>query len=254
MAAHVRLALLSLVPLLIGVAGVADSSAQSCRGKGTIGAQSPLQVGVEVLAGPRQVLPPPLGYLEDSVGLAGSIAGGTDSWFVGGQVGRVRYGNLFEDSDSDMSSTLAGLATGAQLPVTRGRTMMICPVVELTKEFGPPTGVGGTSTLAVRGGMNVGLIAFSRGNLQVVPTAGLAVYRTNMKVEYPTRDVSAYKISVSDTTAQVALGVGVRASRFAITPAWTIPLAESHEVVVGALRGVRYFHSTFRLTVVMNLF
>jgi len=134
--------------------------------------------------------------------------------------------------------------------------MMICPAVELNNEFGPKHIAPGwrTSTLAVSGGLNVGLIAITGGNFQVVPTAGLAVYRTNMKVEYPTGDVSAYSFSVSDTTAQVDIGVGVRGSRFAITPAWTIPLAESHESVVGAVRGVRYFRSTFKLALVVNLF
>ncbi len=195
------------------VASSVDASAQTCRGRGAIGAQSPLQVGVEVLEGPRQVFPPPLGYLEDSIALAGSIAGGTDSWFGGGQVGRVGYG-LFEESD--MSSTLASLAAGAQLPITRGRTIMICPVVELNNEFGPTHIAPGwkTSTLVVSGGLNVGLIALSRGNFQVVPTAGLAVYRTNMKVEYPveppTGDVFTYRFSVRDTTAQVIVGVGLR--------------------------------------------
>jgi hypothetical protein len=126
----------------------------------------------------------------------------------------------------------------------------------LNNEFGPTHIALGwkTSTLVVSGGLNVGLIAFSSGNFQVIPTAGLAVYRTNMEVGYPTRDVSAYSLSVSDTTAQVALGVGARGRRFAITPAWTIPLAESHESVVGAVCGVRYFRSTFELAFVVNLF
>jgi hypothetical protein len=138
--------------------------------------------------------------------------------------------------------------------------MMICPVVELNNEFGPsPIGPGWkTSTLTVSGGLHAGVIAFSRGNLQLVPTAGLAMYRTNMKVEYPVElpagDVSIYRFSVSDVTARVALGVGIRLSRIAVTPAWSIPLAESHESVVGAVRGIRYLRSAFRLAVLVNLF
>jgi hypothetical protein len=134
--------------------------------------------------------------------------------------------------------------------------MMLCPTVELNNEFGPKHIAPGwkTSTLAVSGGLNVGLIAITRGNFQVVPTAGVAVYRTNMKVAYPTEDVSAYSFSVSDTTGQVIVGVGVRGSRFAITPAWTLPLAESRESVVGAVRGVRYLRSTFRLALIVKLF
>jgi hypothetical protein len=231
------------------VSGV-DASAQTCRGRGAIGAQSPLQVGVEVLAGPRQVFPPPLGGLTDSIALLGSVAGGTDSWFGGGQVGQVDY------QESDSSSTLAGLVAGAQFPVVRSRRMMICPAVVLDNEFGPKQLEPGwkTSTLALSGRLSVGLIAMTSGSVQVVPTFGLTVLRTNMKVEYPTRDVSVYRFSVSDTTAQVDLGVGVVGRRFGITPVWTIPLAESHESVVGVVRGVRYLRSTFRLALVVNLF
>ena len=155
-----------------------------------------------------------------------------------------------------MSSIVAGLAAGAQIPVTLGGRMTICPVVELNNEFGPKHIAPGwkTSTFTVSGGLNVGLVAITRGNFQVIPTARFAVYRTNMKVEYPTRDVSAYRLSVSDTTAQVDVGVGVRGSRFAITPAWTIPLTDSHESVVGAVRGVRYLRSTFKVAFVVNVF
>ena len=133
---------------------------------------------------------------------------------------------------------------------------MICPAVGLDNEFGPKPLEPGwkTSTLALNGRLNVGLIAITSRSFQVVPTFGLTVVRTNMKVEYPTRDVSVYRLSVSDTTARVDLGVGVVVSRFGITPEWTIPLAESHESVVGVVRGVRYLHSTFRLALVVNLF
>jgi hypothetical protein len=241
-----------MVVIVSFAVSTADASAQTCLGRGDIDALSPAQVGVQGSAGPRQLYPPPVGYLEDATGLAGSLVVGRRYWFAGGHVGRIEY-------RPGLPSVLAGLTAGAQLPITRGRTVTFCPVVELNNEFGP-TGAGPgqkASTRGVGGGLHVGLIAFDRGDLQVVPTAGLALNRTRMEVEYlvepPAGAAFTYRFSSSDTAGEIALGVGLRAGRFAVTPTWTIPLATSHEIVVGAVRATRHFRSTFRLAFMVNV-
>jgi len=114
----------------------------------------------------------------------------------------------------------------------------------LSNEFGPKDINPGwrPSTFAVSGDVSVGLVAAISGTVQIVPTFGVAMSRANVKVEYPTRDVPAYRLSGSDTLGHIDLGVGrVVDERFSIAPGVAILLGTEE-----------HLGSAFRMTVGLN--
>jgi hypothetical protein len=90
------------------------------------------------------------------------------------------------------------------------------------------------------------------GTVEIVPALGMAVSRTTVQVEYPTQEVSTYRLSEHDTLGHVDVGVGVVVNRwFSVTPGWTVPFGgESHPSIVGP---VTYVRSAFRIAVGLNL-
>ena len=193
-------ALIAIVAVLIP--GV--SWAQVCTGQAPIGRSSPGIFGAGV------------SFAEGIASYGFSIGGGTDAAF-----GRGGFAVNHYDED-EFDTWAVGAVGGSQIAADASRRIQICPVGQFTYEWRNDIQGSGVdlSALTTGAGVLAGFVAAESASAQLVPTVGLAVNRTTVKISV--EDFGSERVSRTYGVAQLGLGI-ILNRRSAITPSVAIP-------------------------------
>ena len=206
----------------IGVVGATSAEAQTCIGHPSFAAGS-IQLGGGVE------------FADDLTTLGVGVNFGRQQGLFGGaSIGRA---SLDDDAlDIDESATIVGLNLGYQTTIMRTGRTQFCPYGDVVLQFGPSApGIDVSGQLITFGGRLGG--TFTGGpNLEVVPTAGLAL--AIARVEFDFEDNQGFDdIDESETGGMLDAGVGfVFNRRIGILPYLRIPLGFDNSDTAFGLR------------------
>ncbi len=186
--------------LILGTAN--DAEAQLC-----IGAPSFQEHKYQLGAGAT--------FTEGAGGVGGTFAAGGESLFGGGGLA------LFHFTDVATNSVNLSAFIGADLATSTARRVFVCPLVQFALGSGPDVDPLDVSTIAVRGGANVGLVVSDNDAMMVVPTLGVGATYQRLTAKFGGVDQSE-----SNTSGVASVGVGfIFNRRVGITPELSIPFA-----------------------------
>jgi hypothetical protein len=206
-----RLAVSLAFVCCFGFTSIAE--AQLCGGQ-TSFSQGPYQLGI---AG---------AFTDGAQGAGGHFAVGSPTGLFGG-VGASVLGY----SGLDSTRTEVSVFGGADLAVEGSSRVFVCPLGLVSFGTGPDIGPVDVSSVGLRGGGSVGVVASETRSLMVVPTFGLAAAWQRVSIESGGQESSA-----SDTFGVATLGVGFIFNRnVAITPSIAIPFSVADSDVVFTL-------------------
>ena len=194
---------------LCGPLWPALASAQICRGTADVWGGSTAYGGGSVA------------FVESQTTLAGTVAGGSDGYFVSGEVGAAFF-------DSPIDSTLfQSRFVGAAQISDGSRRVVVCPGAVGSYAHGDILG-NTLSQWSVGGGAAVGAVAIDGSVVQVIPHFGFTIERIRSELG----DLA----SRSDTATFGEVGVGFAFHRrFSIVPsvvfAFTEVFGEKPDVV-----------------------
>jgi hypothetical protein len=178
-----------VVALLLALPALA--TAQTCKGSAALDRERPVQIGGGI------------GFIDGATDVTGGVRFGGSTLYATASGGRTSYDNTSE------SSRHAGFSVGGQVAADSSRRIVLCP------EAGFEHGFGTSKSNAGRGGLSAGFVALERSNVQLVPTAGVAVNHVKFG-----SGISSY----TTTYGTLDLGTGiVMSKRFSIVPFATIP-------------------------------
>lgn len=178
------------------------AEAQLCAGA-TPFTQNPYQLGVGAA------------FRDGAQGVGGHFAAGGSSLFGGVDLSVVNF------SDVDSTQTNIGVFAGSELNVEQDTRVFICPLAAITFGVGPDIGPVSISSITLRGGGQVGIVASDSNDMMIVPTFGLAAAWQRVSAEVGDVDSDA-----SDTFGVANLGVGfIFDRRIGITPGISIPFS-----------------------------
>lgn len=156
-------------------------------------------------------------------GIDAAFAAGGESLFAGGGLSVENF-----RPQNQTATSVSGFA-GADLQADDGGRIFLCPLAALSFGVGPDFLTTDVSTVRLRGGGQVGVIAMQNGTMMVVPTFGLAAVHQRVRFDFGPTDTT-----VSDNFGLANIGVGFVFNRnVAITPGVTIPFsADDSDVIV----------------------
>lgn len=191
----------AVVALLI-VGGASRAAAQTCTGFTAIDESHRGRVGAA------------LALSSHTAGVYADFAAGSTLAFGSFQIGRTHYRDLA------FSTTVAGGALSGQVPLHSSRKVWACPGVAYSAEWGTISDFGiDVSSSFTTGGVDVGAIVMSSGDLDVVPTFSVAGGRLRSSQTDSTGTTSG-----RDTGGVVTLGVGLIVKhRITVHPALNVP-------------------------------
>jgi hypothetical protein len=190
-----------------------SASAQTCLGAPSF-REAPYQAGVgaSFTEGLRQV--------------EGTFSGGGETLFAGAGASVLNF--------TDLDQRTAGVSAfaGAELATDQRNRVLLCPIVRLGFLAGPDIGPVDLSSVSIRGGGSIGVIAAQDGDLTVVPFFGLAFGYTRVSTQ-----IGDVEDSASDTGGIADLGVGLILTRtVGITPQVSIPFSSGPSDAVFTIR------------------
>lgn len=156
----------------------------------------------------------------------GTFAGGGESLFAGAGLSVLNF------TDADEKTAGVSAFAGAEFATDRRDRVLLCPIVRLGFLAGPDFGPVDVSSVSLRGGGSIGVIAAEDGDLAVVPFFGLAVAYNRVSTE-----IGDVESSASDTGGVADLGVGLILTRtVGITPQVSIPFSTGGSDAVFTIR------------------
>jgi hypothetical protein len=193
-----------LMILACSLLWLTPAGAQTCIGSVSF-AEAPLQAtGLAAFSSSTQT------YL-------GSVAKGTDSWFG-------RGGAHLTSFSFDSSAKGIFIGAGSEYPVGTGGKYKACPLVEITKSWGPSPGINlDRSSLMVSVGGSVGWEQLVSGTTRVMPTVGLSFDYLRSTLEGDT-GFGKFKNTDGSAFANLQLGVGLLFhDTMSLTPGIIVP-------------------------------
>jgi hypothetical protein len=147
---------------------------------------------------------------------AGFTYGLPASVFAGAQISTTSF-------DGAPSSSLGiGANVGYQMSVGKASNIHVCPTASLELGMGPDDDANSinASSRSANVGFSLGTTMGANPRMKILPTAGLGLAYTKLKLEDPTST-----LEVSDTYGQARLGVGfIFNQQIAVRPSIDIPL------------------------------
>lgn len=195
-----KLVVLCVVVLTLGMAGAAE--AQFCAGAPSF-RDGPMQVGFGASFG-------------DGVrGVGGTFAGGGESIFGGIGLSVINFTAIDE-----LATTVSAFG-GAELQADDAGRVFLCPVAAAGFGAGPDIGPIDVSTVSLRGGGSLGVIASDQSGLMVIPHFGLFAVYSRVTADFGEDDES-----IGDTSGLATVGVGFVFNRnVGIIPSLSIPFS-----------------------------
>ena len=147
---------------------------------------------------------------------AGIAYGLPSNIFGGAQISTTSY------DAADASSLGVGANVGYQLAVGKAANIHVCPVASFELGMGPDDDASETDASSQNAtlGFSLGTTMGATPRLQIVPSAGLGLAYSKLKME-----VAGASSELSDTYGQAQLGVGLIFNQsIAVRPSVSIPL------------------------------
>lgn len=147
---------------------------------------------------------------------AGIAYGLPSNIFAGAQISTTSY------DAADASSLGVGANVGYQLSVGKAANIHVCPVASFELGMGPDDDATETNASSQNAtiGFSLGTTMGASPRLQIVPSAGLGLAYSKLKLE-----VASTSSELSDTYGQAQLGVGLIFNQsIAVRPSVSIPL------------------------------